>query len=96
MKHCPAGLPDSQCESLIKGAVQGDGGHSHAVEKPSDCLGAMSRAECEATLTAQQAAARESSSVDVNECLRTRTPKCKEVLGPILEEQYAASQEAGK
>jgi len=56
----------------------------------------MSRPECEALLAAQRAAAeREGSSVSVQECLRTRTRKCEEVLGPELERQYAASQEAG-
>ena len=55
----------------------------------------MSRSECEALLAAQKAASEEGSSLSVEECMKTRTAKCKEVLGPMLEEQYAASHEAG-
>jgi hypothetical protein len=96
MKECPPGLPGDQCETLVKGAALTKGSHSSVVAKPRDCLEAMSREECEATLTAQDDASQSDSSLDVQECLKTRTEKCKEVLGPMFEEQYAASQEAGE
>jgi hypothetical protein len=67
------------------------------MKKPRDCLEIMSRAECEAMFTAQQAAAQQAGHpIDVNECLKHPTPRCRALLEPVLEAQYAASQEAGK
>jgi hypothetical protein len=57
----------------------------------------MSRETCEAMFAAQKAAAeRPDESVNVDECLQNPTPRCEAVLGRIVEEQYAASQESGK
>jgi hypothetical protein len=52
----------------------------------------MSRAECEEVLAAQRAAAEAGASIDVRECVQHPTPRCEEILRPILEAQRAAMQ----
>jgi hypothetical protein len=96
-KACPKQLGRSQCGALVEGFLKAkEDSDPHAIRKPQDCLDVMGRAACEETITAQDAAAESAGSpVNVDECLKTPTPRCKAVLGPIFEQQYAASQEAG-
>ena len=97
-KDCPSGLSAAQCGALAEAFVKAkEGGSPHPLSEPRDCLQVMSRENCEAMLAAQAAAAESShSSVGVDECLQNPTPRCEAVLGQMFEEQYAASQEAGK
>lgn len=89
---CPAGVSAAECKATVEKYVDTPAGPSHPVVESEDCLDFMGRAECEAMLTAQQAASGVGVSVNVEECLRNPTPECEAVLKPILE----AQQEAGK
>jgi hypothetical protein len=63
------------------------------MNETGDCLQTMSRADCEALLTAQKAAAQRSGTpVNVDDCMRNPTPRCEEVLSQMFEEQRAASE----
>jgi hypothetical protein len=96
-RACPGGLTISQCEALVEEIKQAKHSGSPSVQRPRDCLEVMSRAECEAMLAAQQAAAQqEGSPINLEECLQHPTPRCRAVLEPVLEAQYAASQQAAK
>lgn len=92
---CPRGLSRSECEAAVKALARRS--PSQTLTKPRDCLETMSKEQCEAMSRAIRAADGEAGgSVNVEECVRNPTPHCEEVLRPILEAQYAASQEAGK
>lgn len=66
------------------------------MEKPNDCLEVMSRAQCKALLAAQQAAAEsENEPVNVERCLEDPTPRCREVLESMAEDQHLTPQSAG-
>ena len=96
-KSCPSGLDAAQCGMLVEAFAKQDETDPHALNEPRDCVEAMSQANCEAMLTAQKAAAEHSTApVSVDECVSNPTPRCEAVLGPMFEEQRAASQEAGK
>jgi hypothetical protein len=86
---CPAGVSAAQCKATVEKYVGTPAGPSHPVVESEDCLDFMGRAECEAMLTAQQAASGVGVSVNVEECLRNPTPECEAVLKPILEAQQA-------
>jgi hypothetical protein len=91
-KICPRGLTRAECRSVVKQLAKAS--PSHRMNEPRDCLEVMSRDECEAL--ARALADARTGSVNVEECVRNPTPHCEEVLGPVLEAQYAASQEAGE
>jgi len=94
---CPEGLAISQCEVLIEEIENAKRSGSPTTMKPHSCREVMSRAECEAMLATQQAASQQAGEpIDVSRCLDHPTPRCRAALGPALEAQYAASQEAGK
>lgn len=89
--RCPATLTHAQCKAVIRATSKDT--PSSALNEPGDCLKIMDRAECEALAAQLQAAFEKSNSFGFQECLRTQTPKCEEVFGPVLEQQYAASGE---
>jgi hypothetical protein len=96
-RNCPAGVTVAQCESLAEEVAEKDGSSAPPMEKPNDCLEVMSRAQCEALLAAQQAAAESGNKpVNIERCLEDPTPRCREVLESMAEDQHLTPQSAGE
>lgn len=76
--------------------AQQDKASSRRVDGPRDCLKTMSKEECEAVLSAQQAARGRDESVDLEKCVDNPTPKCEAVLRPILEAQRSGGESADR
>jgi hypothetical protein len=92
-KYCPQGTSKEECEGLVEGFLETQDAKSAQVAEPQDCTKAMSRSQCEELLREQQqAAAREGSPVDVQQCMEHPTPECEEALRPVFEQQIAAQQ----
>jgi hypothetical protein len=92
-KYCPRGTSKEECQGLVEGFLETQDAKSTQVAEPQDCTKAMSRSQCEELLRQQkQAAARETSSVDVQQCMDHPTPQCEEALRPVFEQQIAAQQ----
>jgi hypothetical protein len=96
-EDCPSGIDAAQCGMLVEASAKEGESDPHALNEPRNCAEAMSQSNCESMLAAQKAAAERSAApVSVDECVRNPTPRCEAMLGPMFEEQRAASQEAGK
>lgn len=90
---CPKGLAAGVCRQTAEKYAAADPGPADPASAPGECTNVMSRPECEALLTAQQAAAEAGGeSINVEKCLREPTPRCEAVLGPVLEQQQAGSR----
>jgi hypothetical protein len=90
---CPDNLSRAECAATARSLARDD--PSRPIDEASDCLEIMSRAQCEELARAANEARRTAAgSVDPEECVRNPTPHCEKVLGPVLEAQHAASQEA--
>jgi hypothetical protein len=88
-KHCPKEVDKATCADLVKAFIASQGSESQPVASPEECTKTRTKAECEAVLPAQAAAA-EGESVGVQECLAHMTPQCEAILRPIFESQSAA------
>ncbi len=87
-KHCPATFEQSTCEALVEAAGKPRDG-SHAVDATGDCTEVLTKADCEAAYAVRDRAAEAPDSIlmsgtEFRECLENPTPRCEELLGPIL------------
>jgi len=93
-KHCPATLEAATCEALTDAAEKPTGG-SHAALETDECTEVLTEAECEAIYAVRDQAAAETpnsslmSGTVFKECLKNLTPRCEELLGPILTRHLA-------
>jgi hypothetical protein len=92
---CPKGMSEKGCQAYVEGSNAASTTKSTPVSDPGDCTEVMSKSECEELLEQQKAAAQDSGSVNVEECLAHPTRHCEEVLREDLERQQAA-QAAGE
>jgi len=92
---CPPGLSRKQCGTLVSEAARTRKTPSYAVGGPRDCLKAMSRQQCEATLAEQKTASESGRSFDVQACMSNPTPSCEAALRPAFEAQAKALREGG-
>lgn len=88
---CPPGAKRAECADRIKTQARTEGSPSYPVSAPSDCLEAMSRAQCSEIVTAQKAAEEESGrSINPETCLQEYSREyCVDRLGEQFEQQRA-------
>jgi len=86
--RCPSGVSRSECELI---AEQVSDTPSFSVSSVEDCVKAIGKEGCERLLEAESASKGGNPPIDVNECLKTPTPRCEAALRPILEAEQAAS-----
>lgn len=97
-KHCPGNLAAATCEALARGAGKPPSGTHEALVTDS-CAEVLTKAECEAVRAMRKQAADAPDSVlmsgaEFKECLENPTPRCEELLGPLLERKRE-SEEVG-
>jgi hypothetical protein len=98
-KRCSATFEKSTCEALAE-AVEKHKDDSHDAIETGDCTEVLTEAECEAAYAARNQAAEAPDTVlmsgaQFRECLENPTPRCAELLGPILKGQRQSQEGSG-
>jgi len=91
-RHCPVNFEAATCEALIKAARKQPEAGAYEAVVTGDCTEVLTKPECEAVRAAQKQAAEAPDSIlmsgaEFKECLKNPTPRCEELLGPLLERQ---------